>query len=111
MPPDHGASVVRVILESQQLTHSWMTELETMRLRIVKVRQALSATVPALSPLLKQYGMFAQLPLSPAQVARIRDRDGVYMAGSGRINLAGLTLATIPTFAKAYAACLQEETA
>ena len=109
MPPDHGAAVVRVILESPQLTQDWKAELDGMRRRIVEVRQALAAAAPALGALVRQHGMFAQLPLSPLQVARIREQHAAYMAGSGRINLAGLTPATISTFAQAYTACLQEE--
>ena len=109
MPPDHGAAVVRIVLEDEALTRMWRDELETMRSRIVEVRQALAAAEPRLGALAQQHGMFAQLPLNPAQVARMRDRHAVYMAGSGRINLAGLMPATVPLFATAYAACLQEE--
>jgi aromatic-amino-acid transaminase len=109
MPPDHGAAVVRVILESRRLTQDWKAELESMRIRIVEVRQALAAATPALQSLVRQHGMFAQLPLSPAQVGRMREQHAVYMAGSGRINLAGMTPATVSTFAQAYNACLQEE--
>ena len=39
----------------------------------------------------------------------MREQHAVYMAGSGRINLAGLNPATVSIFARAYAACLQEE--
>lgn len=109
MPPDHGAAVVRVILQSEQLTQDWKAELAGMRRRIADVRRALAASAPDLQRLVHQHGMFAQLPLSPAQVAHMRERYGVYMAGSGRINLAGLTPATVSTFAQAYASCLQEE--
>jgi aromatic-amino-acid transaminase len=109
MPPDHGAAVVRIILESEPLTRDWKVELEAMRQRILDVRQALATAAPTLKSLLHQHGMFAQLPLSQARVGRMRDGHAVYMAGSGRINLAGLTPATVSTFAQAYAACLQEE--
>ncbi|WP_421730613.1 amino acid aminotransferase [Brevundimonas sp.] len=109
MPPDHGGAVVRIVLEDDALTRMWRDELETMRSRIVEVRKALAAAEPRLSALAQQHGMFARLPLNPAQVAQMRDRHAVYMAGSGRINLAGLTPATVPLFATAYAACLQEE--
>ena len=109
MPPDHGAAVVRVVLESPSLTTDWTLELGRMRRRIVEVRHALAAAAPAFTGLIHQHGMFAQLPLSPAQVAQMRERHGVYMAGSGRINLAGLTPATVPAFAQAYATCLQED--
>jgi aromatic-amino-acid transaminase len=111
MPPDHGAAVVRVILESEPLTQTWKAELEGMRRRIVEVRQALAAAAPSLQELTRQNGLFAQLPLSARQVAWMRERHGVYMAGSGRINIAGLTTATIPAFARAYTACFHEEPA
>jgi aromatic-amino-acid transaminase len=111
MPPDHGAATVRVILESESLTTLWASELEAMRVRVADLRQRLAAAVPALAPLAGQHGLFGLLPLSPAQVAQMRERNGIYMAGSGRINLAGLTAQNIDTFAWAYEACLQGELA
>ena len=111
MPPDHGAAVVRVILESESLTAQWRTELEAMRVRVADLRQRLARTVPALAPLAGQHGLFALLPLSSTQVARLREDHGIYMAGSGRINLAGLTVSNIDVFARAVEACLQGEPA
>ncbi len=111
MPPDHGAATVRVILESEALTALWRDELEAMRARVAGLRQGLAKASPALAPLAGQHGLFALLPLSPAQVAALRERHGVYMAGSGRINLAGLTPDTIDVFARAFGACLQGEPA
>jgi len=110
MPPDHGAAVVRTILEDADLTHSWRTELDEMRQRLAGLRRALCAADPVLQPLGGQYGLFAQLPLSPGQVADLRDRHGIYMSGSGRINLAGLTSATVRTFAQAYGAIVRGRT-
>ena len=55
--------------------------------------------------------MFAMLPLSKEQIQALREDHGIYMAGSGRINLAGLTVETIDTFARAFEACLQGEPA
>ena len=109
MPPDHGAAVVRVVLESEALSAAWRLELEAMRERIAAIRQALASVSPALSALRDQHGMFAQLALSPMQVSRMRSEHGVYMAGSGRINLAGLIPETVGAFAKAYETCLVEE--
>jgi len=108
MPPDHGAAVVRLILEDEALTQDWIAELDGMRERIVGLRQGLAAADASLSALAGQHGMFAQLPLSPAQVAHLRTTNGIYMAGSGRINIAGLTPATVGPFAAAYAACVSE---
>lgn len=111
MPPDHGAATVRIILESEALTKLWKSELDAMRTRVADLRQRLAKAVPLLAPLAGQHGLFALLPLSPAQVARLRDDHAIYMAGSGRINLAGLTVDTIDTFARALNACLQGEPA
>ncbi len=104
MPPDHGAAAVRTILESKDLTRVWRTELEGMCRRINAVRQALAAADPRLGFLSRQRGMFSQLPITPAAVAALRHDHGIYMAGSGRINLAGLQVADTDVFIGALVA-------
>lgn len=104
MPPDHGAAVVRIILEDQTLINSWREELEAMRRRIVGIRGLLAAADQTLAPLTAQHGMFATLPLTAGQVATLRRDHAIYMPASGRINLAGLTDATIPAFVAALSA-------
>ena len=101
MPPDHGAAVVRTILDTPGLAADWRRELTSMRARIAAVRQALADGDEALEPQRRQQGMFSLLPLSPDRVAALRETHGVYMAGSGRVNLAGLTLGTVPKFIEA----------
>ncbi|MFC3101884.1 aromatic amino acid transaminase [Altererythrobacter lauratis] len=108
MPPDHGAAAVRMVLEDAALTASWLEELASMRARIRQVRDTLAASGTAghvnLVPLGQQQGMFAMLPLNKDQIAAIRADHAVYMAGSGRINIAGLTTDNIGTFVGALAA-------
>ena len=106
MPPDHGAAVVRVVLEDAGLTAQWRAELDGMRQRLVSVRHALAEADPRLEPLRDQHGLFSLLPLTPAQVETMRRDHAVYMAGSGRINLAGLTADTVQPFVQALGACL-----
>ncbi|KRB79761.1 aromatic amino acid aminotransferase [Sphingomonas sp. Root710] len=103
MPPDHGAAIVRVILSDPALTADWKAELAEMRDRIRGIRILLAAADPTLSPLTGQHGMFSTLPLTPQQVARLREERGIYMPASGRINLAGLTPETIHAFVDALA--------
>jgi aromatic-amino-acid transaminase len=103
MPPDHGAAIVRVILEDAALTADWRTELAEMRDRIQQIRDLLAQADPALAPLAEQRGMFSTLPLSVADVARLREVHGIYMPSSGRINLAGLTPQTVAPFVDALA--------
>ena len=107
MPPDHGAAAVRIILEDAGLTALWLDELETMRARMNQVRERLAEAgrVGALdlAPLGSQNGLFSLLPLSGEQIQQLRSDHGIYMAGSGRINIAGLTSANIDKFIAALA--------
>jgi aromatic-amino-acid transaminase len=103
MPPDHGAAVVRVILDNPDLRADWMAELDAMRIRLNDLRMALSQSHPRLAPVANQRGMFALLPLSSDQVIAAREQHGIYMAPDGRINIAGLTIDTIPAFAHGIA--------
>ena len=101
MPPDHGAAAVRCILESEELTRTWRAELDGMCRRIHAVRRALAAADRRLAFLSGQHGMFAQLQVAPSAVAALRRDHAIYMAGSGRINLAGLRMADVATFVQA----------
>ena len=102
MPPDHGGAAVRIILQDAALTAGWRDELETMRCRIRQVRERLAAAGSAgsidLTPLGIQHGLFSVLPLSAAQILTLREQHGIYMAGSGRVNIAGLTAGNIDKF-------------
>lgn len=107
MPPDHGASAVRIALSDEAMTASWEAELASMRERITQVREKLAASSNAggvnLTPLGEQKGMFAMLPLNKEQILLLRNDHGIYMAGSGRINIAGLTMDNIDKFVGALA--------
>jgi len=108
MPPDHGAAAVRIILRDSDLTAQWLDELDTMRERMRQVRQYLADAGTAgsvdLTALGTQNGLFAILPVSTEQVVALREDHGIYMAGSGRINVAGLTMDNIDKFIDALAA-------
>jgi aromatic-amino-acid transaminase len=108
MPPDHGAAVVRTILQSPELTADWTTELTAMRERINGLRRMLASAHPRLSPIAAQRGIFAMLPITSADVADLREAHGVYMTDNGRINIAGLTTETIPAFVAGLAPRLAE---
>ncbi len=103
MPPDHGAAVVRLILDTPELRADWEAELGAMAARIADLRERLAAANPRFAPLGRQQGMFAMLPLGPAAVTALRTDHGVYMAGNGRINIAGLGEATVDRFVAACA--------
>ncbi|MGC5799509.1 aromatic amino acid transaminase [Sphingomonas sp. NFX23] len=96
MPPDHGAAVVRIILSSPDLTQTWRHELEAMRRRIFDIRTQLANAHPSLAGLHHQTGMFAMLPVSTKAARALRRDNAIYIVDDGRVNLAGLTAATIP---------------
>lgn len=102
MPPDHGAAAVRLILADEGLTKLWLDELDTMRARMRQVRARLAGAGKAgaidLAPLGGQNGLFSIVPLTGEQILKLRNDHGIYMAGSGRINVAGLTMGNIDKF-------------
>ena len=111
-PPAHGADIVRTVLADAELRPRWELELAAMRNRIKDNRRALVAALEARSipgdwgGIATQRGMFALLGLTLAQVARLRDENGVYVVGKGRINVAGFTSANLDPFADALAAVI-----
>ncbi len=109
MPPDHGAAIVACILGSDPLRGEWEQELRAMRERIKAMRVQLVANLEAhgardLQFLAHQRGMFALLGLSAQAVEALRIRHHVYITGSGRINVAGLTPDNVARVAAAIAA-------
>ena len=106
-PPDHGAAAVRLVLEDKKLTAQWLDELDTMRERMRQVRARLAAAGKVggvdLSPVGGQNGLFSIIPFTADQVQAMRQDHGVYFAASGRINVAGLTMANIDRFVAAVA--------
>lgn len=96
-PPKHGAAIVARILETESLRNDWETELAEMRDRINGVRkqfvQSLQSKAPNhdFSHVGIQKGMFSFSGLSPLQVDQLRTEHAIYIVGSGRINVAGIT--------------------
>ncbi|SMP68642.1 L-aspartate aminotransferase apoenzyme [Neorhodopirellula lusitana] len=96
-PPRHGAAIVATVLADADLTASWKEELETMRLRITHLREQFvagmseQAGAPDFTFLLNQKGMFSFSGLTPMQVDELKNKYGIYIVGSGRINVAGMS--------------------
>lgn len=101
MPPDHGALCVRTILGDPTLAAIWRDELDAMRIHMQRTRANLAAArvnaIP-MSAIAEQKGMFSTLPLTPAQVMELRERHGIYMTDSARINVAGLRQSEFDAF-------------
>ena len=97
MPPAHGAAIVETILGSQELTTQWHGELKEMRDRINNMRQLLvdklkeNGVERDFSFITAQNGMFSFLGIDAAQVQRLQDEFSIYIVGSSRISLAGIS--------------------
>ena len=101
MPPDHGAAVVRMILQDTALKEQWRNELDSMVNRVKSLRQGIAERSAHLNFVAKQQGMFSLLPLSPEQVESLIEEHAVYLAGDGRINVAGCQQHQIDQFVTA----------
>ncbi|MGV3345320.1 amino acid aminotransferase [Enterobacteriaceae bacterium LUAb1] len=111
-PPNFGAQLVSCVLSDASLKASWLAEVESMRLRILTMRQALVAMMKQTMPgqnvdyLLKQRGMFSYTGFSPQQVMQLREAFGIYLIASGRICVAGLNSQNTGKVAEAFAAVM-----
>ena len=112
VPPDHGAAVVSLILNDDELRGAWLEELAEMRERIRAMRVLLHDALLEKAPdhdfshLLRATGMFCFLGVSAEQVARLKKDFGVYMVDSSRINVAGITPDNVNYLADSIAATL-----
>ena len=79
--------------------------LEDMR---ALLHEALQAAAPGhdFSHLVQARGMFSFLGISTEQVDRLKQDHGVYMVGSSRINVAGITSENVGYLAESIAAVL-----
>ena len=112
MPPAHGAAIVETILGSQELTQEWLDELKVMRDRINGNRAILVEKLKAngverdFSFIARQKGMFSFLGVNPEQVARLQKEFSIYMVGSSRISIAGISEDNVDYLAKSIAKVL-----
>jgi aromatic-amino-acid transaminase len=114
MPPDHAAAAIRIILEDKALTASWKEELETMRQRMVLLREGFADALRRQSNsdrfdfIARHRGMFSRIGATPAQVEKLRAEHGVYMVGDSRINVAGLPENRLDTLAASIISVMGE---
>ncbi len=95
-PPDHGAEIIRLILEDEDLRADWESELNEMRGRMIHLRETLAEKIREQSNsqdfdfIAAHRGMFSLLGLPPGAVERLKSADAIYMIGDSRINVAGI---------------------
>ncbi|MFN8441920.1 MAG: amino acid aminotransferase [Caldilineaceae bacterium] len=96
-PPAHGGQIVTMVLSDPALRAQWEGEVTEMRDRINTMRHLFVETLNEkgverdFSYIARQRGMFSFSGLNPDQVKALRDKYAIYIVGSGRINVAGMT--------------------
>ena len=106
MPPDHGAEVVQLILNSPALRDDWSAELAEMRNRINGLRIQLVEQIKAsdidgdYSFIQEEKGMFSFLGIDVPQVQKLVKEHSVYLVDSRRINVTGISNANIGHFVR-----------
>jgi aspartate aminotransferase len=110
MPPAYGGYLVNIVMSDAQLKAEWQAELAAMANRVKTLRDGLVTALHArgvekdFSFISRQKGMFSYLGIQPEQINQLRDDYAIYMAGSSRINVAGLTTSSIDYVADAIKA-------
>lgn len=108
-PPAHGGLIVSTILSDAALRQEWQAELTLMRERIAEMRTLFVDSLKSegvqqdFSFISRQNGMFSFSGLNKSQVARLKDEFAIYIVGSGRISVAGLTKNNMAAVCKAIA--------
>ena len=112
-PPAHGGMIAATILQSEALSDTWKNELNTMRKRIADMRTALAEGLATrgvemdCSFMTEQKGMFSFSGLTKDQVEFLKKEKAIYIVGSGRINIAGLTPKNIDAVCDAIAEAMK----
>ena len=108
MPPDHGAAIVLEILSSRDLESLWRSELDAMRLEIVRkramLREMLEAEIEGFdaSFIERQLGMFSCLPISEDEQRLMEDLFHIYMLPNARVNVAAMKSSDARKVARAF---------
>lgn len=112
-PPDHGAEIIRTILEDAELRAEWEAELNLMRARMIRLREKLSAAIRTKSNsadfdfIADHRGMFSLLGLPNSVVEHLKATNGVYMIGDSRINVAGIPEDRVDDLADAFLSAMK----
>jgi aspartate/tyrosine/aromatic aminotransferase len=111
-PPSHGGGIVMTVLQDPGLRSRWELEVSEIRDRINGMRHLFVDTLKAkgvardFSFITQQRGMFSFSGLTKEQVGELRDKHAIYIVGSGRINVAGMTKANMDRLCEAIASVL-----
>lgn len=114
MPPDHGAAIVALIMNTPELRSIWDEELREIRDRINKLRsqfvQKLKDAKIArdFSFIENEKGMFSFLGVNAHQIKTLIEKYSIYLVNSSRINVASINDSNIDYLTSSLAEVLAE---
>lgn len=112
--PAYGARLANIVMHNEHLYAEWVNEVQAACDRLKSVRNTLHQllheelrTPGSWDHVLVERGLFSYMNLSKGEVARLRQHH-VYVADSGRVNIAGLNQGNVERFARAINAVVRE---
>merc|ERR1739848_600365 len=105
-PPAHGARIVSLVLQNDELYSEWRVCIKTMADRIIAMRQGLRQKLEQLGTpgnwnhITDQIGMFSYTGLSVDMCEFLKKEKHLYLLRSGRISMAGLNSGNLDYVAK-----------
>jgi aspartate aminotransferase len=112
-PPLHGARIAAKILNSTENFNDWMSELQDVSNRILKMRKALYDELVALNTpgtwnhIIDQIGMFSYTGLTAKQCEHLTSKYHIYLVKNGRISMTGVNTNNVAYLAKAIKDAVQ----
>ncbi|RMZ77404.1 hypothetical protein DV738_g4367, partial [Chaetothyriales sp. CBS 135597] len=105
--PSFGSRLAEIIMSDAALSKAWKLEAQAACDRMIGVRKAVHRTLTtelntpgSWDHILQERGLFSYMSLSKEQIAQLR-KEHIYLAESGRVNVAGLNEKNYQRFAKA----------
>lgn len=96
MPPDHGAAIVQLVMNTPDLREIWNNELNEVRNRINRLRSLFVQRLRAASIeqdfsfIENEKGMFSFLGVTENQIKVLIEKYSIYLVNSSRINVASI---------------------
>lgn len=111
-PPWHGQAIVSLILKDPSLRAEWIENVSSMRARLHEMRELFVETLAAkgatrdFSFVRRQQGMFSFCGLDSEQIETLREKYSIYLVGSSRMNIAGMTKSNMDYLCEAIVSVL-----
>ncbi len=114
MSPFHGGGIVGTILSDEKLTKIWKDEVIEVCSHVQGLRQEFTEKLnnkqhkKDFSFITQNQGMFSYLGIEQEEAISLRNKHGVYILNSTRMNVAGLSSANIDYVTDSIAAVLNQ---